>query len=137
VEDSDISSISVTLIGIILPPYPPHHIVAWRAISRQQLGKHVPTTTDRHATIEVLLETGFYGGPCRGFIRKTTGATAMIGSYRLSCNEQWKPKFEGFGHAHMARDMEKEPILQMGSDKIIPRHVYVKPFTIRFPDTSE
>jgi hypothetical protein len=25
----------------------------------------------------------------------------------------------------------------MGSDKIIPRHVYDKPFMIRFPDRSE
>jgi hypothetical protein len=33
--------------------------------------------------------------------------------------------------------MEKEPILQMESDKMIPRHVYNKPFTIRFPDRSE
>jgi hypothetical protein len=64
-------------------------------------------------------------------------AEAMIGSYRLRCNEQWKPKSEGFGHTYMARDMEKEPILQMGSDKIIPIHVYDKPFTIRFPDRSE
>jgi hypothetical protein len=34
---------------------------------------------------------------------------AMIGSYRLRCNEQWKPKSEGFGPAYMARDMEKNP----------------------------
>jgi hypothetical protein len=33
--------------------------------------------------------------------------------------------------------MEKEPILQMGSDKMIPRHVYNKPFTIRLPERSE
>jgi hypothetical protein len=33
--------------------------------------------------------------------------------------------------------MEKESLLQMGSDKIIPRYVYDKPFTIRFPDRSE
>jgi hypothetical protein len=33
--------------------------------------------------------------------------------------------------------MEKERILQMGSDKMIPRHVYDKPFTTRFPDRSE
>jgi hypothetical protein len=33
--------------------------------------------------------------------------------------------------------MEKEPILQMRSDKMIPKHVYEKPFTIRFPDRSE
>jgi hypothetical protein len=51
-------------------------------------------------------------------------AEAMMGSYRLRCNEQWKPKSVGFGHASMARDMEKEPILQMGSDKMIPVHVY-------------
>jgi ribonuclease HI len=33
--------------------------------------------------------------------------------------------------------MEEEPILQMGSDKMIPRHVYDKSVTIRFPDGSE
>jgi hypothetical protein len=32
---------------------------------------------------------------------------------------------------------EKRTILQMGSDKMIPRHVYDKPFIIRFPDRSE
>jgi hypothetical protein len=37
----------------------------------------------------------------------------------------------------MTQDMEKEPILQMGSDKMIPKRVYDKPFTIRFPDRSE
>jgi hypothetical protein len=64
-------------------------------------------------------------------------AEAMIGNYRLRCNEQWKPKSESFGHAYMARDMEEEPILQMVSDEMIPKHVYEKPFTIRFPDRSE
>jgi hypothetical protein len=33
--------------------------------------------------------------------------------------------------------MEKEPILQMGSDKMILRYVYEKPFTVRFPDRSD
>jgi hypothetical protein len=37
----------------------------------------------------------------------------------------------------MTQDMKKEPILQMGSDKIIVRHVYDKPFMIRFHDKSE
>jgi hypothetical protein len=37
----------------------------------------------------------------------------------------------------MTHDMEKEPILHMKSDKMIPRNVYDKPFTIRFPDRSE
>jgi hypothetical protein len=62
---------------------------------------------------------------------------AKVGNYRLRCNDKWKPKSEGFGHAYMTQDREKEPILQMGSDKMIPRHVYDKPFTIRFPDRSE
>jgi hypothetical protein len=35
------------------------HIVPCRAVSRQQLGKHVPEVTDTHATVEVLLETVF------------------------------------------------------------------------------
>jgi hypothetical protein len=31
----------------------------------------------------------------------------------------------------MTQNMKKEPILQMGTDKTIPRHVNDKPFTIR------
>jgi hypothetical protein len=64
-------------------------------------------------------------------------AEARIGNYRLHCNDQWKPKSEGFGHAYMTQDMKREPILQMGSDKMIPRNVYEKPFTMRIPDRSE
>jgi hypothetical protein len=64
-------------------------------------------------------------------------AEAKIGNYRLRCNKQWKPKSEGSGHAYMTRDMEKEPILEMGSDKMTPRHGYNKPFTIIFLDRSE
>jgi hypothetical protein len=37
----------------------------------------------------------------------------------------------------MTQDMEKESILQMESDKLIPRHVSDKTFMIRFPDRSE
>jgi hypothetical protein len=47
------------------------------------------------------------------------------------------PKSEGFGHAYMTEDMKQEPVLQMGSHNMIPRHVYDKPFTIRFLDRSE
>jgi hypothetical protein len=57
-------------------------------------------------------------------------AEAKVGNYRLRCNEHWRPESEGFGHAYMIQDMKKEPILQMGSDKMIPKHVYDKPFTI-------
>jgi hypothetical protein len=62
---------------------------------------------------------------------------ARIGNYRLRCNEQWKPKSEGFGHTYLTRDMESEPILQVWSDEMTPRHVYEKPFIIMFPDRSE
>jgi hypothetical protein len=64
-------------------------------------------------------------------------AEAKVGNYKLRCNDQRNPKFEGFGHAYMTQDMEKEPILQMESDKTISRHVYDKPFMVRFPDRSE
>jgi hypothetical protein len=37
----------------------------------------------------------------------------------------------------MTQDMEKESILQMGSNKMLPRYVCGKPFTIRFPERSE
>jgi hypothetical protein len=33
---------------------------------------------------------------------------AKIGNYRLHCNEQRKPKSEGFGHSYMTQDMEKK-----------------------------
>jgi hypothetical protein len=37
----------------------------------------------------------------------------------------------------MTQNMKKGPILEMGSDKMILRHVYDKPFMIRFPERSE
>jgi hypothetical protein len=37
----------------------------------------------------------------------------------------------------MTQDMKKEPILQMGTDKMILRHAYGKALTVRFPDRSE
>jgi hypothetical protein len=64
-------------------------------------------------------------------------AEAKVGNCRLCSNDKWEHKSEGFGHAYLFQDMEKEPILQMGSDKIIPKNVYDKPFTIRFPDRNE
>jgi hypothetical protein len=48
-------------------------------------------------------------------------AEAKIGNNRLRCKEQWKLKSLGFEHAYMTQDMEKKPILQMGSDKMIPK----------------
>jgi hypothetical protein len=46
------------------------NIVACTAVSRQRLTKHVPAVTDTHATIEILLETMFLLGPCKGDIRR-------------------------------------------------------------------
>jgi hypothetical protein len=54
-------------------------------------------------------------------------AEARIGNYNLRYNDQWKPKSEGFGHAYKTHDMKKELILQMGSNKMIPRNDYEKP----------
>jgi hypothetical protein len=36
----------------------------------------------------------------------------------------------------MTQGMKKEPILQMGTDRMIPRHISDKPFTVRFLDRS-
>jgi hypothetical protein len=34
-------------------------------------------------------------------------AEAKAGNYRLYCNDQWKPKSEGFGYAYMTQEMKK------------------------------
>jgi hypothetical protein len=59
---------------------------------------------------------------------------AQAGIYRLMCSQQWRPKFTNFCHARTFRDMEHEPILQMGTDMMIPRYAYRKPFTVNFSD---
>jgi hypothetical protein len=62
---------------------------------------------------------------------------AKAGIYRFYCNDQWKTKPEGFGHAYMTQDMKKKNILQMGTDKMILIHVYDEHFTVRDPERSE
>jgi hypothetical protein len=62
---------------------------------------------------------------------------ARVGSYRLRCIDQYKPKTEGFGHAHMFRDIGKNLSYKWGSDKMIPKYVSDKPFTITILDSSE
>jgi hypothetical protein len=46
----------------------------------------------------------------------------------------------GQGHMrrciHDTQGMKKEHIQQMSTDRMIPRHVYNKPFTVRFPERS-
>jgi hypothetical protein len=64
-------------------------------------------------------------------------AEAKAEIYRFYCIDQWKPKSEGFGHAYVSLGTKAEPILETGTDRMIPRHVYDKIFTARFPDRSE
>jgi hypothetical protein len=68
-----------------------------------------------------------------------------LDSPQYTCRWKRRPRQEITDYAAMMNgnsnpkvlDMQKEPILQMGSDKMIPRHIYDKHFTIRFPDRSE
>jgi hypothetical protein len=62
---------------------------------------------------------------------------AQTGIYRLICSQQWKPKSTNFGHTKKSQNMELKPILQMGTDRMLPRYVYHKPFTVKFPDKCE
>jgi hypothetical protein len=53
------------------------------------------------AAIEVLLELP----P----LHLQAEAEAKVGNCRLRCNDQWKPKSKGFGHAYMPQDMKMDP----------------------------
>jgi hypothetical protein len=64
-------------------------------------------------------------------------AEAQPAIYRLMCNQQWEPKSTNSGHTKKSRDIERERILQMQSDKMLPRYAYHKPFTVKFPDKCE
>jgi hypothetical protein len=44
-------------------------------------------------------------------------AEAKAGIYRLDCNDQRKPKSEGFVHADMTWKLVREPILHMGTEE--------------------
>lgn len=45
---------------------------------------------------------------------------APVGIYRLLCTQQWRRTSTNFGHAGKSQDMEHEPILQMGHDRMRP-----------------
>jgi hypothetical protein len=51
----------------------------------------------------------------------TIEAEAQAGIYRLICNQQWRPRSTNYGHAKKSRDMEQEPILLLGTDRMTPR----------------
>jgi hypothetical protein len=63
-----------------------------------------------------------------------TDAEAQAGIYRLTCNQQWRPKSTNHGYAKKSRDMEHEPIILMETNKMIPRYAYHKPFKVQFPN---
>jgi hypothetical protein len=58
-------------------------------------------------------------------------AEARAGIYRLYCRDQWKPNSVRFWTC--IHDSGHEPILQMGTDRMIQRHVYDIPFTVKIP----
>jgi hypothetical protein len=97
----------------------------------REVGVSVPVAirTPPTAAIEVL-----FGLPP---LHLQLEAEARAGIYRLYCSEQWKPKSIGFDTRTRGRTWRKKPISQMRTDKMIPRHVYCKAFTVRFPDRIE
>jgi hypothetical protein len=62
---------------------------------------------------------------------------AQAGIHRLMWSQQWKPKYTNFGHARKFGYMECEPILQRGTDRMIPRCACHKPVMVKFPDKFE
>jgi hypothetical protein len=62
---------------------------------------------------------------------------AQLGIYRPTFALEWRPTSTNFGQTKKSWDMHHESILQMGSDRVIPRCAYHKPFTVKFPDKYE
>jgi hypothetical protein len=56
-------------------------------------------------------------------------AEAKARVYRLNCNDQWKSKLEGFGHACMTQEHNERIQPRMGTDKITPGYAYDKSFS--------
>ena len=42
-----------------------------------------------------------------------------------------------YGHTNKSTDMEDEPILLTGTDKMIPKYAYQKPFKVQLPNKHE
>jgi hypothetical protein len=64
-------------------------------------------------------------------------AEAQAGIYRLMCNQHWRPTSTNYGQAKTAWDMEQEPILLMGNDRMIPGYVLHKPFKVHLSSKHE
>jgi len=61
----------------------------------------------------------------------------QAGIYRPMCNHQWKLKPTSYGHTKKSQDMEYEPTLLRGTDKMIPIYAYHKPFKVQLPNKHE
>jgi hypothetical protein len=64
-------------------------------VSRQRLGKHVPAVTDKHVTIEVLLETVFCARSVKsGYKKDNWGTVWRRGQYlhRSPACRRWRRK---------------------------------------------
>jgi Tfp pilus assembly protein PilV len=64
-------------------------------------------------------------------------AQAQAGIYRLMCSQQWTPKLTNFCHNKKSWEIECEPNLQTGNERIIPRSTYQTPFTAKFSEKCE
>jgi hypothetical protein len=62
---------------------------------------------------------------------------AQVGVYRLNYSRQWKPKTLWHGHTVISQAIMNEPILQVGTDKMIPRYEFHKQFTVNLPDRGK
>jgi hypothetical protein len=59
-----------------------------------------------------------------------TEMEALVGIYRLMCNQRWRPTSTNYVHAKKSWDMEQGPILLKGTDRMTPRYVFHKPLKI-------
>jgi hypothetical protein len=64
-------------------------------------------------------------------------AEAQVGIYKLTCTQQWRPRYTNFSHTKNYQDKEQDPILQMWSHRMLLRYAYHKTFTVKFPNKCE
>jgi hypothetical protein len=59
------------------------------------------------------------------------------GMQRLTCSEPHKPRALEHGYTKRGWDMSKEPVLVMGTDKMITIHLFHTPITVIIPDQGK
>jgi hypothetical protein len=62
---------------------------------------------------------------------------AQAGIYRPMCNHQWKLKSTNYSYTKKSQDMEYEPTLLSGTEKMILIYAYHKPFKVQLPNKHE